>query len=115
MDKITGLNEYQQRALETWIGHNNENNYNIVYPTLGLCGESGEVSEKVKKALRDHDGVFDEDVKLAIASEIGDVLWYASTLSYELGFTLQEIAEINYNKLKSRKRRNVIHGDGDNR
>ena len=115
MTKILGLNEYQQRALETWLNHPSDGNYNIVYPTLGLCGESGEVSEKVKKALRDHDGKFDKDIKLAIASEIGDVLWYASTLAYELGFSLQEIAEMNYEKLQSRKKRNMIHGDGDNR
>lgn len=115
MAKIIELNEYQKCALETWINHQTDGNYNIVYPTLGLCGESGEVSEKVKKALRDHDGNFDEDVKKAIALELGDVFWYLSTLAYELGFSLQEIAEMNYEKLQSRKRRNKIHGDGDNR
>jgi len=46
MTKIAGLNEYQQRALETWLSHSTENNYNIIYPTLGLVGESGEVAEK---------------------------------------------------------------------
>jgi len=51
----------------------------------------------------------------AIALEISDVAWYLATLSYELGFTLQEIAEMNYEKLQSRKRRNKIRGDGDNR
>jgi hypothetical protein len=43
------------------------------------------------------------------------VAWYLATLSYELGFSLQEIAEMNYEKLQSRKKRNKIHGDGDNR
>lgn len=115
MTKIVGLNEYQQRALETWINHSNDNNYNIIYPTLGLVGESGEVAEKIKKLLRDHNGIIDDGIKHSIALELGDVAWYLSTLAYELGFTLQEIAEMNYEKLQSRKKRNKLHGDGDNR
>lgn len=114
MTKINGLNEYQQRALETWV-HTNQTGYNIIYPTLGLCGESGEVAEKIKKLLRDHNGVLDDEIKQTIALELGDVFWYLSTLSYELGFSLQEIAEMNYEKLQSRKKRGKIHGDGDNR
>lgn len=114
-ERIVGLNEYQQHALETWLSHSNENNYNIVYPTLGLVGESGEVAEKVKKVLRDHDGMFDDKQRCAIALEISDVLWYIATLSHELGFSLQQIAEMNYEKLKSRKERGKIHGNGDNR
>lgn len=109
MTKIVELNEYQRRALETWINHSNDNNYNIIYPTLGLVGESGEVAEKVKKVLRDHDGVFDKETRNAIALEISDVAWYLATLSYELGFTLQEICEMNYEKLQSRKKRNKLH------
>lgn len=115
MLRITRLNEYQQRALETWLNHSNANSYNIIYPTLGLVGESGEVAEKVKKVLRDHNGMFEDETRQAIALELGDVFWYLATLSYELGFSLKEIAEMNYEKLKSRKERNVIHGDGDNR
>ncbi len=114
MAKITELNEYQKRALETWL-HTNDTGYNIIYPTLGLCGESGEVAEKIKKLLRDHGGFLDSEMKYSIALELGDVFWYLSTLAYELGFSLQEIAEMNYEKLQSRKKRNKIHGDGDNR
>ena len=115
MTKIVGLNEYQQRALETWLSHSTENGYNIVYPTLGLSGESGEVAEKVKKVLRDNNGKFTDDLRKSIALEISDVLWYASVLAHELGFSLQEIAEMNYEKLRSRRLRGKIHGDGDNR
>ena len=114
MTKISELNEYQRRALETWL-HTNDTGYNIIYPTLGLCGESGEVAEKIKKLLRDHGGFLDSEMKRSIALELGDVFWYLSTLAYELGFSLQEIAEMNYEKLQSRKKRNKIHGDGDNR
>jgi len=80
-----------------------------------LCGESGEVAEKVKKVLRDEGGVISEEKKREIAKEIGDILWYASQLAAELGFTLSEIAEINLNKLASRAERGVLTGNGDNR
>ena len=107
------LNEYQTRARETAkypkVGSN------LIYPTLGLSGESGEVADKVKKVLRDNDGVFDENVKEAIKLELGDVLWYVSQLSSELGFCLNEVAISNLEKLSSRDKRNVIKGDGDNR
>ena len=70
-NKELTLNEYQQLALETAIYPNP-----IIYPTLGLTGEAGEVSDKVKKVLRDNDSVFTDEKKLEIAKEIGDVLWY---------------------------------------
>lgn len=104
------LNEYQQKALETAIYPTP-----IVYPALGLCGESGEVADKVKKVLRDNHSVFADDKKTEIAKEIGDVLWYCATLSNDLGYTLDEIAEMNYQKLHSRQLRGKIGGSGDNR
>ncbi len=107
------LNEYQIRARETAKYPNVGSN--LIYPTLGLSGESGEVADKVKKVLRDNDGVFDENVKEAIKLELGDVLWYVSQLSSELGFCLSEVAISNLEKLSSRDKRNVIKGDGDNR
>ena len=112
MTRIKELNEYQQHALET---AQYPKDWRIIYPTLGLTGEAGEVSDKVKKVIRDHDNKFDRETCEAIAYELSDVLWYCATLAYDLGFTLQEIAEMNYEKLSSRKRRGVIHGDGDNR
>lgn len=112
MTKITGLNEYQLCALET---ADYPQEMKIVYPTLGLAGESGEVAEKVKKTYRDNNGIWDKERKLSAASEVGDCLWYIAVISNDLGFTLQEIAEMNYEKLQSRKKRNKIHGDGDNR
>lgn len=88
---------------------------NIVYPTLGLTGEAGEVAEKVKKLLRDKGGVVDEDFRQAIKKELGDVLWYLSAMAHELGFTLEEVAQANIEKLHSRRARNKIHGEGDDR
>lgn len=106
------LNEYQLKALETAIYPKEQK---IIYPTLGLTGEAGEVSDKVKKVLRDNDGVFSEDRKLEIAKELGDVAWYLAVCANDLGFTLEEICQMNYDKLKSRQARGKINGNGDNR
>lgn len=85
--------------------------------TLGLAGETGEVLEKIKKMIRDKDGVFHptpEDIA-ELKKELGDVLWYLSALAFYNGIDLDDVARANLDKLKSRKERNKIHGDGDNR
>lgn len=87
----------------------------LTYCTLGLCGEAGEVAEKVKKLFRDKNGEITPEFKEAVKKEIGDVLWYVTALSGELGFTLEEVMETNYNKLMARRSTNTLHGDGDNR
>lgn len=106
------LNEYQDKALVTAVY---PEHMKILYPTLGLCGEAGEVAEKVKKVIRDNGGEFKLSKKEEIKFEIGDCLWYISVLANDLGFTLQEVAEANIEKLESRKQRGVISGSGDNR
>lgn len=106
------LNEYQVLALET---ANYTTEKKVIYPTLGLAGEAGEVADKVKKVIRDKGSQFTDEVKHEIAKELGDVLWYVATLSYDLGYNLELIAEMNYSKLKSRKERGMISGNGDNR
>ena len=107
------LNDYQYKASKTALYPNVGDN--PIYPTLGLAGEAGEVADKVKKVLRDHDGVFDESTKLSIMLELGDVLWYISQLSSELGFELEYVAIENLKKLESRSLRGRISGDGDTR
>tara|TARA_Y100001968_G_scaffold297520_1_gene306661 strand:+ start:111 stop:440 length:330 start_codon:yes stop_codon:yes gene_type:complete len=107
------LNHYQKESRKTALYPNV--GQNAIYPTLGLVGEAGEVADKVKKILRDKNGVFDEDSKDAIKFELGDVLWYISQLSSELGYELEEIANANLEKLNSRKIRGNIQGSGDNR
>ena len=106
------LNEYQIKALTTKTYGTGEN---IIYPTLGLNGEAGEVAEKVKKVLRDNDGFFTEQSKIEIAKELGDCMWYIAALANDIGYTLDGIAEMNVEKLKSRQERDKIHGNGDNR
>lgn len=106
------VKEYSRRALATaTYGVGNA----ILYPTLGLTGEAGEVAEKVKKVLRDKNGVFGDEEKHDIAKEAGDVLWYINALANDIGYTLEEIMEMNITKLESRKQRGVIGGSGDNR
>jgi len=106
------LNEYQQHALETAIYPENRR---IIYPTLGLTGEAGEVADKVKKVIRDGHEEFSDEKKLEIVKEIGEVLWYCATLSRDLGYDLDEVAQMNVDKLRSRMQRNLLQGSGDNR
>lgn len=105
--------EYQKQSRETAIYPNLDDNF--IYPTLGLVGESGEVAEKIKKILRDKEGVINDESRKEIAKELGDVLWYLSQLSSELHLSLDDVALMNIEKLSSRKKRDVLHGDGDNR
>ena len=88
---------------------------NPIYPTLGLCGEAGEVADKVKKVMRDQNGVFTPEVIAALQLELGDVLWYVAQLATELGLELDQVAQANLDKLASRAARNVIAGSGDTR
>lgn len=87
----------------------------FVYPALGLAGEAGEIADKVKKIFRDKSGRVKKKDKEEIAKELGDVMWYVSQVATEFGLSLDEVAKENVKKLKSRKKRGKIHGDGDNR
>ena len=109
---IMTLNEYQKAALETAVY---PKEYKVIYPALGITGEAGECSDKVKKVIRDNNGEFTDDRKREIAKEIGDVLWYCATLAHDIGYSLEEIGEMNVEKLRSRKERNKLNGSGDNR
>jgi NTP pyrophosphatase (non-canonical NTP hydrolase) len=107
------FNEYQKFTASTAIYPNRGNN--PTYPTLGLCGEAGEVAEKVKKLLRDDAGYIDYDKRQEVKKELGDVLWYVSELASEFSLDLEDIAQGNIEKLSSRKERGVLGGSGDNR
>jgi NTP pyrophosphatase (non-canonical NTP hydrolase) len=105
--------EYQKKSRKTALYP--EVGKNFVYPTLGLSGEAGEVAEKIKKIIRDKNGIVDDEVREKIKKELGDVLWYVSQLATELNLQLDDIAESNIEKLYSRLERGKIKGDGDNR
>ena len=103
---------YQKRALTTAVYHGRGEG-NFTYPALGLAGETGEVCEKLKKAIRDDGGKVSPERRELLAKELGDVLWYLATLSTELGLDLEAVAAGNLAKLAARKEANKIHGSGD--
>jgi NTP pyrophosphatase (non-canonical NTP hydrolase) len=80
----------------------------LAYCALGLGGEAGEYSEKVKKLIRD--GKLDKSLAV---KELGDVLWYLTRSANELGYSLLDVAEINLLKLTDRQDRGVLQGSGD--
>jgi NTP pyrophosphatase (non-canonical NTP hydrolase) len=110
------MNEYQDETMSTALypGANEGTVEAIVYCGLGL-GEAGEVQGKIKKIIRDDDGVLTDIKRQEIVSELGDVLWYVARLSAEIGVDLEEIAQANMIKLTGRRMRGVITGSGDNR
>jgi NTP pyrophosphatase (non-canonical NTP hydrolase) len=88
---------------------------NLLYPTLGLCGEAGEVAEKVKKLVRDDFGVLTAERRAALSMELGDVLWYVAQIATEADLDLEAIAAGNLAKLRDRHARHAINGSGDDR
>lgn len=107
------FSEYQQKARHTAaypvIGQA------VIYPTLGLANEAGEVAGKIKKIFRDKGGAITEPDRVALGAELGDVLWYLAQVATELGLSLEEIAIHNIAKLQDRRARGTIRGDGDDR
>ena len=87
----------------------------FVEKVLGLTGEAGETADKIKKILRDKNGVVSDEDREAIAKELGDVLWYLASIARYLDLPLSEVAEKNVAKLEDRYSRNKIHGAGDER
>jgi NTP pyrophosphatase (non-canonical NTP hydrolase) len=104
------FNEYQKLARSTAVY---PEEYKVIYPALGLCGEAGEVADKIKKTVRGDDPLY--KVSGEIALELGDVLWYIAALADDLGVDLETIAKWNTDKLQRRMKSNKIKGDGDNR
>ena len=95
--------------------------HRVIYPTLGLVNEAGEVAGKIKKLMRDEGVSFlpgtelSAEKKAALAAELGDVLWYIAALARDLNLSLNEVAHMNLEKLRSRKERGTLGGSGDNR
>ena len=110
--KVSDLDMYQKVAKTTAIYPREQA---IIYPTLGLTGEAGEVANKVKKIIRDGTNKNNENLVQEISSEIGDVLWYIAVLADDVGVKLSDIANNNLIKLENRKKKGTIHGSGDDR
>ena len=103
------LNDYQDEARKTAIYPIDDG---LTYTALGLCGEAGEVAEKIKKFIRGDNSI---SLKEDLLYELGDVLWYLSNLAFELNYTLEDVAKVNLDKLGVRMKNDKIKGSGDNR
>ena len=96
--EIMTINEYQYAALRTAQTDKLTANELLLNSALGLCGESGEVADLVKKhRFQGHD----IDVE-HIAKELGDVAWYLAVGAYAIGFDLESIFRMNKEKLEAR-------------
>lgn len=113
-DEAIDFNEYQ-KATKLTAFYPSDFRTAVTYTALGLGSEAGEVAGKVKKAIRDEQGMFSQVRIQAIGDEIGDVLWYCARLAEELGLNLGTIARNNLTKLSDRQARGTLSGDGDSR
>jgi NTP pyrophosphatase (non-canonical NTP hydrolase) len=120
------LNEYQKAAMTTCMASCD----NFSYMMLNLVGEVGEFASKVAKAIRKEQMyILDDNIKFVtdfdrdkaqeqldeLKKEAGDIAWQLAGLCQVMGWTLEEVCQQNLDKLASRKQRNVIDGNGDNR
>ena len=121
------LNEYQEKAMTTCM----ESSNNFSYMFLNLVGEVGEFASKIAKGIRkdvmyigekesDNALYFTEfpdmiEQEEELMKEAGDILWQLSGLCSVMGWDLERVAQMNLDKLPSRKQRNLIDGNGDNR
>ena len=84
-----------------------------IYAMMNLAGEVGELLSLEAKGRRD--GYNLADYKENLKKELGDILWCVAAVAADNCLDLEEIAIGNIVKLNSRKARNVIQGNGDNR
>ena len=111
------FDEYQKKASNYDLATKTSSlkEVGFIEKVLGLVGESGETADKIKKILRDKDGIVSNEDKELIVKELGDVLWYVAAISRYLEVSLSEVADCNIKKLENRYQRNKIHGEGDKR
>lgn len=105
---------YQALASDTAVYPGQGTFMGLAYAALGLNGEAGETAEQIKKTWRDN-GVVDDERRAKIIKELGDTLWYAAQIATEINVDLSEVVETNLEKLRDRRARNVISGEGDDR
>jgi NTP pyrophosphatase (non-canonical NTP hydrolase) len=123
------LNEYQERAMETCMASCD----NMAYMLTNLVAEVGELAGKIAKPIRkgnvcyrdnyltpahlfeEDDMIVFADMREEMAFEAGDVLWQLAGVIKRLGYTMEEVAQMNLDKLASRAKRGKIDGDGDHR
>lgn len=114
-EKLDELIETYEEFVRSTRKYKNVGN-NLDYPSLGLCGEAGEVAEKVKRLHREGSkGKHDPEFVRAMNKELGDNLWYLVAIAQELGISLAAIMFGNMTKIKDRDERGKLYGEGDER
>lgn len=124
MKKLT-LNDYQKKAMSTCM----PSSENFCYMFFNLVGEVGEFASKVAKALRKETGMMDgsnffyykfqegektsSEMYEELKKEAGDILWQLSGLCSVMGWSLEDVAQMNLDKLAARKEAGTIDGNGD--
>ena len=116
------LKEYQEKAMTTCM----PSSENFSYMFLNLVGEVGEFASKVSKHIRkgnayisgSSDLYFNDFPELSeqereLMKEAGDILWQLSGLCKVMGWSLEEVAQQNLDKLAARKAVGTIDGNGD--
>ena len=91
------INEYQELAMSTLNPELSKRDV-LINSVMGLCGESGEAIDIVKKWLAQGHELDKERLK----KELGDIAWYLAEAATVLDFTLEEIFQENIDKLKKR-------------
>ena len=126
------LNDYQNKAMSTCM----DSSRNMSYMTTGLVSEVGEFMGKIAKGIRKGDVYIGKEAnesdlhysesflqdcyrcyqwEMDLKHELGDILWFVAGQAEVMGWTLEEVAQENIDKLASRKERGVIDGNGDDR
>lgn len=105
------LNEYAEKALMTAL----PGAQCMEYVAALLASEAGEFNGHWSKAIRDDGKHISEEREQLMVKELGDLLWGVAVGAWLMGYTLEEIGQINIDKLQSRKSRGVIGGSGDDR
>lgn len=109
------FDEYQKLSDRTADFTGRPGDYPLMYCSMGLAGETGELIEKIKKVMRNDNGEVSPEKRELIKLEIGDVLWYLSQIARLTGVSFQEAAAANVKKLADRRERGVIKSEGDKR
>lgn len=112
-----GFDEYQEKASRYDLSEATTDlkAVGFIEKVLGLVGEAGETADKIKKILRDKDGVVSNEDRDLMVKELGDTLWYIASIARYLEVPLSKVAMGNIDKLESRRKRNKLHGEGDTR
>lgn len=108
------FSDYQKQAITTNLAKEDQLK-ELMQQVLGLGDEAGEVLAIFKKWIRDTDADLAKLDRKNITKELGDILWYIAVVAHDLDISLDDVAQVNLEKLRSRKERGALTGSGDDR